>query len=83
MNDTAPTPTPRSGPTPFEPSPEAIRAVLTALVIRGGEPLIDPQRVVLSVSRSTVDLARGRVLKFEYIEDDLNPFGRLDLIVED
>jgi hypothetical protein len=45
--------------------------------------LINPQRVVLSIGRSTVEVGRGRRLFFEYIEDELNPFGRLDLIVVD
>jgi len=70
-------------PVPFQPSPDAIKAVLTALVITQGEPLINPQRVVLSIGRSTVEVGRGRRLFFEYIEDELNPFGRLDLIVVD
>lgn len=70
-------------PVPFQPSPEAIKAVLTALVIMQGEPLINPTRVVLSIGRSTVEAGRGRRLFFEYVEDELNPFGRLDLIVVD
>jgi len=70
-------------PVPFTPSPDAIAAVLTALVITQGEPLVNPQRIVLSIGRSTVEAGRGRRLFFEYIEDELNPFGRLDLIVVD
>lgn len=66
----------------FTPTPEAIQAVLAALVMAQGEPLVDPVRIVLSIARPRIEAAAGRHLVFDYVQDDMNPFGRLDIIVE-
>lgn len=67
----------------FRATPEAVQAVLMAIVLRQGEPLVNPPRVTFSVSRPDVEAAAGRHLTFEYLEDELNPFGRLDIVVLD
>lgn len=78
-------PAPSTPPTPtrIEPSPDAIKAVLVAMVLQRGEPLVDPNRIQYSMSAPMINSAAGRAIYFEYIKDDLNPFGRLDLIVPD
>ena len=66
----------------FTPTPEAIQAVLAALVLQNGEPLVNPIRVVLSIGRPAVEAAAGRAIRFDYVQDELNPFGKLDIILE-
>jgi len=67
----------------FLPTPQSVEACLIAFVLRHGEPLVDPVRVSFSISRPDVEAAAGRRLAFEYVQDELNPFGRLDIIVLD
>lgn len=67
--------------TKFVPTPEGIQAVLTALIMQYGEPLVQPVRIQLSISRPSIDAAAGRKMFFEYVQDELNPHGRLDVIV--
>ena len=66
----------------FTPTPEAIQAVLAAIVLQNGEPLIDPNRIVYSIGRPAIEAAAGRPLQFEYIQDELNPFGKLNVILQ-
>lgn len=80
----APTPVQASLPAPrvLQPTPEAVKACLIALVLQQGEPLVNPSRIQLTMGRPAVEAAAGRNLVFVYTQDELNPFGRLDLIVE-
>jgi len=72
-----------SADTRFTPTPEAIQAVLVAIVLKQGEPLVEPTRISFSISRPDIERAANRGVTFEYVEDTLNPFGRLDIIVAD
>lgn len=65
----------------FLPSKEGIEAVLIALVMQYGEPLVEPRRTQYSIGRPAIEAAAGRRLVFEYTQDELNPFGRLDIQV--
>lgn len=80
-NGANPTATPTSGRTMFLPSKEGIEAVLVALVMQYGEPLVEPRRTQYSIGRPAIEAAAGRRLVFEYTQDELNPFGRLDIQV--
>lgn len=62
-------------------TPALIQAVLAGLTMQHGEPLVDPQRVVYSIPRSLVEAGAGRPLQFVYVVDELNPFGRVDIIL--
>lgn len=65
------------------PLTEALaRAILAGLAIHHGEPLIDPARIVYSIARPTVEAGAGRSIAIEFVVDELNPFGRVDIIVE-
>lgn len=87
MTDPPATPTPNGTPSPapgrtmFLPSKEGIEAVLIALVMQYGEPLVEPRRTQYSIGRPAIEAAAGRRLVFEYTQDELNPFGRLDIQV--
>jgi len=74
---------PSSKPQRLNPHPDSIAAVLIALVMQIGEPMIEPRRVQYSIGRPQVEAGAGRHLVFEYVQDELNPFGRLDIIVVD
>lgn len=67
----------------FVPSEDAVKAVLIAIALKLGEPLTQPDRLQYSISRPDVEAAAGRSLTFDYVVDELNPFGRLDIIVLD
>lgn len=79
MTQPAPPPIRRELPA----TPEFVMAVLAGLVRQYGEPLVDPQRIQYSVARSLVEAGAGHRLKFEFITDELNPFGRVDIILEE
>jgi hypothetical protein len=58
-----------------------LHAILSGITMQNGEPLVDPPRVSYSISRSLVESGTGRRVRVEYHQDELNPFGRIDLIV--
>lgn len=62
-------------------TPALIQAVLAGLTMHYGEPLVDPQRIVYSIPRSLVEAGANRPLQFKYVVDELNPFGRVDIIL--
>lgn len=67
----------------FVVSPQSVEAALIAIVLTQGEPLVNPTRISLAIARPDIERAAGRSLTFEYVQDELNPFGRLDIIVLD
>jgi hypothetical protein len=64
-------------------TPALLQALVAAVAQRRGEPLVDPPRVVFSIARTEVEAATNRPLRIEYLQDELNPFGRVDIILED
>lgn len=68
--------------TTFDPSNEAMQALLAAIVSTIGEPLVNPTRIEYAISRPTIEASANRRIRFDYKVDDLNPFGVLIIAVE-
>lgn len=61
--------------------PDVLQAIVVAIATRMGEPLIDPTRIVFSMSRPDIEAAIGRPLELFYVQDELNPFGKVELTI--